>query len=296
LTVSLALVSSASLGVGTAGAQSGGGDSANPPASTKTVKRFIRRQARSITEHQPAVFPNARIDAKKTSVTCTRVRKRRWFCAFTVYVYEESTIDPPAEYDPEWPIRQSTLRFCRARGEGTHGVESVLTVQQNRRNAHPRRLRIVGGWDMDCALREAEIRQWNEYGPDYHPNVSQPTPHPVVEPPSDFEPQHPGGLLPPPSGAPAGAPPGPMSTNGGATSTGTAHIATHIFEGCGRHYQPYWADARYWVYACFWGADVPPGAQVGIFNQASRYYEWYYFAGYDSEGRTVNRFFLSGTM
>lgn len=295
VTVSLGLVFSASLGAEAAGAQSAGGDSRksrNPPASTKQVTRFIKRQAKIVGDAQSAVFPNAQVTETKPWASCSRIRSRRWSCVWHVAVYEDSTIDPPEEYDPEWPIRQTTLRFCGAPGEG---VKSVLHVRQNGRNSYPRRLRIRGGWRMACPLDEFAIEEWNKYGPDWQPNVSEPTAYEQVTLPAPQVRLAPD-LLPPPSGEPGGAPPGPMSVaQNYASASRTAHSAEDTFIGCS-WWDRFTLDQRYWVYYCFWRLHSLPGASPGIFNNVHQY-EGYYWAGErDAYGRAVGRFFLQGTL
>jgi len=64
--------------------------------------------------------------------------------------------------------------------------------------------------------------------------------------------------------------------------------------GCSAWTQQNWYGAWYWVYGCFWGEDTLPGAQIGVFDACSVYYELYYWIGNDASGRPIPRFFQSG--
>jgi hypothetical protein len=317
LTVSLALVFSASLGVDAAsaadrsqngadasavrsGAALGAGQIAAPVASqtpaprrrvtTTTVKRFIRRQARIVTKHQPAVFPSARITAKTVIVVCGQpLAPRLWECVFSIGVYEESTIDPPTPYDPQWPIRQSTLRWCDSRNATN---ERFVKVRLGR-NRMPSTLRLVGKWRMSCELGEFAIDLWNTYGPDWQPNVTEPTPYTPVTLPVPKGGQMPDDLPPPPTTDPVGPPPGPMPRRYGSASR-IAHSAEDTFLGCSPYAVRYWNDPRFWVYFCFWRLHSLPGASPGIFNNVTQY-DGYYYWGNDAYGQPIWRFFLTGT-
>jgi hypothetical protein len=289
------MVVSAPLGAGVAGAQSGGGDTAkNLRVTTKQVERSIRRKARLVGEAQPAVFPNAYVKSSYVYVNCMRAggsmrHRPMWACGYSIYLNDTSRSDPS----------QFTIRDCSTPESPPARLRKNIYATSRllylRRARSSRKLRIIGGWRMSCPVNEWTISQWTESGGGYQPNVTEPSPYKLIKPLS-APPRPRGDLLSPPSGEPAGPPPGPISTDGGARSSSTARSSTHIRYGCG-YWQAYWVDPRYRVYPCFWGLDVPPfGAGLGIFNQSSYYYEWYYWVGNDNAGNPVSRLFLSGTM
>ncbi len=289
LTVSLALVFSASLGASVASADRCGAYSWS--CEEKKVERFVKRQAKLVAPDQPALFPHARITSRKVSGGCSpigrRFLERKWSCSGFISLYERSTIDPPAVYDPEWPIRQRTVRSCRW---GFGGAERLYVRYKRGR---PRG--FLGGWRMDCALGEFEINLWNKYGPDYQPNSTEPTPYEVVDARIRALTRPRDDLLPAPSGGPGGPPPGPISRQGGSGITSSARAATHIFQGCSSWNQQNWNGRWYWVQGCFWNVDLHPGVLPGIFAQDSYYYELYYHVGNDYYGRPITRLFQSGT-
>lgn len=252
------------------------------------VEKFIRRQLRIITEAQPAVFPNAHITGRKPFASCgqnnivrlvngrARVVRRRWQCAFFISFYETSRSDPD-----QW-----TRRTCRS----PDNFEDYTYVR--RRSLYSRKLRIVR-WRMDCSLDESAISLWNDTGPDWQPNVSEPTTYepvtarvPKVDDATD-------GLLPPPSGEPPGLPPGPLSVTRiwGSTSRSALHVPDHV--SCSG-WNRYVVDPRYWVYGCFWTPHSLPGASPGIFNNVTEYELYYWTGAVDANGWAVARLFYRG--
>lgn len=300
LTVSLALVFSASLGPAAASAQSGGGNKCwrtiVSKCATKKVETFLKAKARILAEAQPVVFPSARISARKVYNGCVPHKRGRnfvvrvWGCSGFIGLTERSTIDPPEGYDPEWPIRQRAFRTCRW---GFEGAEDIYVRRGPGRGSRSPRLRVVGGWRMDCALDEAAIDLWNKYGPDYQPNVTESTPYEVVDdaPLRDLAPLPDDPL--PPADAEAGVFPGPISVHGGARSTSTARAATHERRGCKGPIWQQGGNQWYQVAACYWGVDTPPfGAGLGIYDACATYNELYYWAS--SASGNYWRFYASG--
>lgn len=306
LTVSVALVFGASLGTGSASAQTGGGDSGSLFVSTKTVKEFIKRRARIVGLNQQPLFPNARIYKTGAFATCLRSslgNGRRFVCGWNAYVYEESKRDPG-----EFEVRQSTFRYCTA-GEDDDGFAAVIV----RRARYSRRLRVASPWLVSCELTQSSIDSWNvfAYRDDqvWQPFRSEPLPE-VPEstlPPPKPEPQE---LLPAPAGQPGGPPPGPLATGTEYRSTpqtsarfttgGTGYLwRGGSWLGC-TQWQRYQADPRYWVFFCFWrppAAATLPGAALGIFTQeVVTYWEGYYWSDNDSNGRPLGTLFASGQL
>jgi hypothetical protein len=293
LTVSLALVFSASLGAAAAGAQAGAPRSDELRVSTKTVKKWMKRQARVVGEAQPSVFPNAYVERVEPWARCRRFTRRKWFCTWFVSIYEESTLTPP-----QYKTRKSTVRFCRTPGFRGYTV---------RRARSSRKLRILGSWRASCPVDEMAIDTWNRYGygPDWQPTRSEPIPVPQSTlPVPKSEPRDDLDLLPAPSGEPGAAPPGPLSTETRyLSSSGTVRTAAYPWRGflvgCSQWVR-YALDPRYWIYFCYWqppsGAELP-GAALGIFSNPTNpvtYWEAYYWAGNDNYGRPFGRLFWSG--
>jgi hypothetical protein len=202
---------------------------------------------------------------------------------YHVALYERGTIDPPAQYDPEWPIQQRTVRTCGAPND------EVLRVRRARSS---RKLRVVGGWRMACPLDEFDIDLWNKYGPDFQPNVTEPTPYERAPVAKIDEPS--GDLLAAPSGAPGGVPPGPLSV---PQSSGSASRLAHsaqkdIFKGCSWWFR--WdQNPAYWVYNCYWNPRPLLDLRPGLLGSTS-FYESYYWIGNDAYGRPLSRFFQAG--
>ena len=253
--------------------------------SEKRARTFIKRQAMVVANAQPAVFPNARVTGRKPWAVCSEIHSRLWLCAYHVAMYERSTIDPPAEYDPEWPIQQRTVRFC---GAPNHEVLRV------RRARSSRKLRVVGGWRMACPLEQDRIDQWNLYGPDWAgPNVTEPTAYEQITGPLPGFDEAPDGLLPPPSGAPEGVPLGPLSLTPYGSASRKAHAAWDTFLGCS-YWNENYMNSGYWVYGCFWRPDSLPGASPGIFNNVINMHLYYWAGDRDIYGRALGRLYYSG--
>lgn len=306
LTLSLALVFSASLGAGAAGAQSAGGDGGGLHVSTKKVKRFIKRRARVVGLNQMPLFPNARIYRTGAFSTCSALRKgRRWVCAWNAYVYEESNTDPGP-----YEVRQSTFRYCTAaENRDSNGVVYVKRARSSRR------LRVVSPWLVSCELTQSSIDSWNVFAYDdedvWEPLRSEPLDVPTSTlPPPKPKPQDDLDLLAPPNGEPGGPPPGPLSTGteyqssrtDGARSSSTTGGTGYLWRGgswlgCSE-WMRYQYDPSYWVFYCYWrppSAGTLPGAALGIFTQeVVTYWEGYYWVGNDNYGRPQGKLFSSG--
>jgi hypothetical protein len=251
--------------------------------TTSTVKRFIRRQATIVGKGQRAVFPGARISEREVdpdTVYCSRLSsdakgRPRWTCDYIIWLYETNRANPD-----QW-----TLRYCT-----TFASTGWVTVRRARSS---RRLRIVGGWRMSCPVDESDISRWNDRGPDWQPNVTEPTPYEQAPVAQLGEPRG-ANLLAAPSGAPGGAPPGPLSA---PQSSGSASRVAHsaqkdIFKGCSDWFR--WdRNPAYWVYNCYWNPRPLPGLMPGILGSTS-FYESYYWVGNDVYGRALSRFFQAG--
>jgi hypothetical protein len=277
LTLSLALVFGASLGAGEASAQGAFGKAKHDRlhVTTKTVEKFITRRAKMVAGAQSAVFPNAYIfETDPLNGSCARVKSFRrptWFCLSTILVGEENRSNPDqfAFRDCSTPIHE-TLRVRRARSS--------------------RKLRLVGGWKMSCALTEDDIARWNARGPEYQPHVTEATPYEPLEQAS--RPPAPSGddldILPPPSGEPGTPPLGPMKAPPSDSATSSRHDMT-----CSGRWEPYWVDTRYWIYVCYWREH----SIFGVGYNTELNYSLFYWAGdYNSDGYAIGRLFYTGVV
>jgi len=299
--LSFALVVSASLGAGVASADGCGGYEWS--CEQERAERFIKNRAKVVSEAQPSVFPNARINAREVYTGCSPLDAHRrfprnwgWKCNGYIGLYEISAIAPPEDFDPEWPIRQRARRSCRW---GLDGAKA-LVVRPKRGS---RELRLIGGWSMDCALEEQAIQLWNKYGPDYQPNVTEPTPYERVEqPPHVPKADDEVALLAPPGGEPGGFPLGPLSTpppSGTPRADNVARSSAHspgdtLLECSGWFRYP--VDPRYFIYVCTFRPHSLPGASPGIFNNVTNYEAYYWAGDRNSNGQAVGRLFYTGVV